>query len=155
MGFLKSIIGILRSREFWMFFGGSAAGLAVDLLGFQVLVSLGLEPWLANGISSFVSISVVYLLVTRYSFGVGTRVSTYILFVAWYSASIILFSTLIQLAVSSFGGVPFLWKLATVPVSFGLNYLFSRFLFLPRQRRDAAAAGDAEPTDDEPDAPQA
>ncbi|QNO37048.1 GtrA family protein [Protaetiibacter sp. SSC-01] len=147
MRHVKAILGILRTREFWTFFGGSAAGLAVDLVGFQLLVWAGLPPWLANGTSSVVSITVVYLLVTRYTFGVGTRLSTYVLFVGWYLTSIVVFSSLIQLAVSLTDWVPFAWKLVTVPISFSLNYLFSRFLFLPKQKHDAELLEEETPDD--------
>ncbi len=127
-------------RQFLTFFGGSAAGLAIDLVGFQVLVLLGLAPWQANAISSTVSITAVYLVVTRYAFGVSTQLGTYVLFFAWYAGSVALFSTLIQVANSSFGGEPFGWKLLSVPVSFALNYTFSRFLFRTKPADPAGPA---------------
>lgn len=117
------------TREFMTFLGGSAVGLTIDLVGFQLLLVSGLEPWLANMISSSASITTVYLLVSRYSFGTGTRLSTYTAFLAWYTMSILTFSMLIQFAVSETDWHPFLWKLISVPVSFLLNYTFSRFLF--------------------------
>lgn len=126
---LRSVLGRRRIREFMTFFGGSAVGLTIDLVGFQLLLLLGLEPWLANATSSTASITAVYLLVTRYSFGVGTRLSTYAAFFTWYALSIVIFSALIQLAVGVTDCHPFLWKLVSVPVSFLLNYTFSRFLF--------------------------
>lgn len=122
----------LPSRRFSGFVMGSGAGLLVDLGGFGLLVALGVAPGIANLCSSFASITVVYLLVTRYSFGVGTRPSTYVLFVAWYSLAIIVFSTLIEWAVVTTGLQPIVCKLASVPLSFTLNYAFSRFLFRTR-----------------------
>ena len=127
-------VGSARVRQFVTFLAGSAVGLAIDLVGFQVLVLVGLEPWKANAISSTLSITAVYLLVTRYSFGVGTAFSTYILFLAWYGSSIVVFSTLIQFATSLNDWRPLAWKLMSVPFSFGCNYAFSRFLFTPRLR---------------------
>jgi len=118
-----------RLMEFAGFFAGSAGGLLVDLVGFQLLVWLSVAPWLANGVSSLTSITVVYLLVTRYSFGVETRRLTYALFLAWYVLSIVVFSGLIQMATSLSGLDPMIWKLCSVPVSFSFNYLFSRVLF--------------------------
>lgn len=126
-----------RLQEFLAFFSGSAVGLAIDLVGFQVLVWVGLLPWQANAISSTASISAVYLLVTRFSFGARPRATTYLMFVAWYGSSIVMFSLVIQFAVSTFGWQPLACKLASVPVSFALNYLFSRFLF----RRGGSASG--------------
>lgn len=118
-----------RLREFFAFFWGSAVGLAIDLVGFQGLVWVGLLPWQANAISSTVSITAVYLLVTRFSFGARSQMSTYVLFVAWYGSSIVVFSLIIQFAVSTFDWQPLVCKLLSVPVSFALNYFFSRFLF--------------------------
>lgn len=123
-----------RTREFWSFFGGSAVGLLIDLLGFQVLLWCGAEPWAANLSSSAASITAVYVLVSRYSFGASARMRSYLLFVGWYGGSIVLFSSVIQLASTETGWYPMVWKLLTVPVSFGLNYLFSRYLFRPRAR---------------------
>ncbi len=117
------------SRRFVGFALGSGAGLLIDLGGFGVLVALGVAPGIANLCSSFASITVVYLLVTRYSFGVGTKPSTYVIFVAWYSLAIIVFSTIIEWAVVTTGLPPIVCKLASVPFSFSLNYAFSRFLF--------------------------
>jgi putative flippase GtrA len=123
---------LLPTRRFVAFFLGSGAGLVVDLGGFSLLVALGIAPGIANLCSSFASITVVYVLVTRYSFGVGTKPATYVLFVAWYSLAIVVFSTLIEWAVVSTGLPPIVCKLASVPFSFSLNYGFSRLLFRRR-----------------------
>lgn len=134
-------------RQFLTFFAGSAAGLLVDLGGFWLLVSLGLQPWLANATSSAVSITVVYLLVTRYTFGVGARPISYVVFVAWYCLNIAVFSMLIQVLSHAIPADPFLLKLASVPPSFIANFLFSRLLFarLTRRRSDE---GESEPDGD-------
>lgn len=145
MAGFRGIIFDPRVRRFFAFFAGSAAGLAIDLIGFAILVAVGVAPWLSNGISSFASITAVYLLVTRYSFGVGTKATTYIAFVAWYSASIVLFSFLIQTLTSATDLSPYLWKLCSVPFSFALNYLFSLFLFRGRGRGEPAVDDAPEP----------
>ncbi len=138
----KRLLEILRERfrEFLSFFLGSGAGLLVDLGGFQLLVWAGVAPGIANATSSITSITVVYLLVTRYAFGVGTAPSTYVLFVGWYLLNIATFSALIQLASAATAVHPFVWKLCSVPPSFLLNYLFSRFLFGRRPRGQAGEA---------------
>lgn len=123
---------ILVSRRFVWFFLGSGAGLVIDLGGFASLTAVGTPTIVANLCSSFASITVVYLLVTRYSFGVGTRTSTYVIFVLWYSTAIVAFSLMIGAAVTVTGLLPIECKLASVPFSFALNYSFSRVLF--RQR---------------------
>jgi putative flippase GtrA len=129
---IRSVARRLTSRQFLGFFVGSLAGLIIDLLGFRVLLAAGLVPWLANAISSALAVTAVYLIVTRYSFQVDTAASTYALFFGWYAGMIVLFSFLIQLASSNWGLDPFIWKLLSVPFSFGMNFLFSRFLFTPR-----------------------
>lgn len=130
---VSSLLNGPQIRQFVSFFGSSAVGLIIDLLGFQALLLLGLEPWTANAVSSTTSITAVYFLVTRYSFGTATHPQSYVAFVAWYGTSIILFSILIQLASSLSGWPPISWKLLSVPISFGANYLFSRYLFKTRQ----------------------
>jgi putative flippase GtrA len=129
------VIHRYKLAQFLTFFLGSLAGLAIDLVGFHLLVMWGCAPWQANAISSTVAISAVYFLVTRYSFGVAQQLSTYALFVGWYVTSILMFSTVIQVATSVSGLDAIVWKLASVPLSFALNYLFSRFIFMPRLAR--------------------
>lgn len=131
-------------RRFASFFGGSAAGLAVDLLTFQLLVLIGAPPGLANVCSSTLATVVVYLLVTRYTFSARAAPHTFVLFVAWYGLNVAVTSTLIELAVTVVGGVPFVWKLCSIPLSFCANYLFSHLLFrwahAREQRRDQRRA---------------
>lgn len=131
-------------KQFVAFFLGSGVGLIIDLAGFQLLILLGLQPWLANGVSSFVSITAVYLLVSRYSFGADANAKTYVAFVVWYSSSIIVFSLLIQLVSDASGWAPFAVKLLSVPVSFALNYVFSRFLFRSRRISESSAPTESE-----------
>lgn len=122
-------------RQFFSFFLGSAVGLAIDLLGFFFLVNAGLDPWMANAISSVLSVTAVYFLVTRYTFAASPQVATYVLFFAWYATSIALFSTAIQvISIETSVGAEWV-KLASVPISFILNFGFSRFLFRNRPAR--------------------
>ena len=118
-------------RQFLSFFGGSAVGLLIDLIGFQLLVFWGLVPWQANAISSTLALTAVYLLVARYAFAATARVRTYLLFFAWYGGIIVVFSALIELAVIYTGWPPLLCKIASIPLSFIVNFLFSRSLFRP------------------------
>jgi putative flippase GtrA len=118
-------------RQFLRFFGGSAVGLLIDLTGFALLVVAGLEPWQANTISSTLALTAVYFLVVRFAFAARARVRTYVLFFAWYGANIAVFGALINLAVEVTDWAPLLCKLASIPLSFLLNFLFSRSLFHP------------------------
>ena len=116
-------------RGFVMFFLGSLGGLTVDLGGFWLLATVGVPPGIANVTSSAASVTVVYLLVTRFTFGTGVRLSTYVLFVAWYGCNIAVTSTAIQVASTLVLPLPLLWKIASIPLSFLANYGFSRWLF--------------------------
>lgn len=118
------------------FFAGSAVGLAIDLIGFQLLILAGLSAWQSNAISSTASIVAVYFLVTRFAFRAEGSATTFVVFLCWYALSIASFSALIDIAASSTGSNPFLWKIASVPVSFALNYVFSRLLFKRFRPRD-------------------
>ena len=128
------------ARRFLTFFGASAVGLGIDLGLFALLTAFGVEVWLANGVSATTSITAVYFLAARHSFAARPRISTYVAFFAWYSASIITFSFLIDFAATRTGWEPMIWKLASVPVSFLLNFAFSTILFRDRaassQRRE-------------------
>lgn len=123
------------SADFVRFFLGSGGGLLVDLGGFAALTSLGVAPGIANMVSSFASISVVYALVTRYAFGARATARTYVAFVLWYSTSIIVFSSAIEFAAVALVVPALACKLCSVPVSFALNYCFSRFLFADRAEK--------------------
>jgi putative flippase GtrA len=129
----------LPSASFLRFFSGSAVGLAIDLGGYSLLVAGGLAPGAANVVSAFLSITAVYLLVTRYAFAVDATPRTYALFVTWYGTSILVFSAVIEWAADATSWPPLLCKLGTVPVSFVLNYWFSRRI-LTRSRTRAEPA---------------
>lgn len=119
-----------RYRQFVTFFLGSGIGVTADMSIFYTLTRLFLiEPWMANTVSASVGIITVYFLVTRHSFRVSRNITSWILFVGWYTVIIITFSWLIQMLVTEVVLVPILAKVFTLPFSFGANYLFSRFLF--------------------------
>lgn len=126
-------------RRLLSFAAGSSVGLVIDLGGFFALVSLGAPTWSSNVISSCSAVTAVYLLVVRYSFGARRRVRTYVAFVAWYAFVIAASSTAIQLATSWSGGGAFLWKLASIPITFSVNYCFSLILFRRRSTPEAEA----------------
>jgi putative flippase GtrA len=119
-----------RYRQFIAFFIGSGIGVTADITIFYLLTHVAsVAPWLANTISAFVGIVTVYFLVTRHSFRVNQSVTSFVLFIGWYAATIVTFSWVIQVLVASFGFLPIVAKISTLPFSFAANYLFSRFLF--------------------------
>lgn len=119
----------IRSARFWRFFLGTVGGLATDLSVFSVLTKVGLAPGLANIFSATLGLLVVYFLVTRYAFKSQHSNLKFIAFVSWYSLMILLWGAVIQLLVLNTGFPPLAAKLATIPISFGLNFTFSRVLF--------------------------
>ena len=121
-------------RRLLSFAAGSSVGLAIDLGGFLLLVSAGVAPWPANCISSSAAVTAVYLLVTRYAFGTVRRLRTYIAFLAWYAFVIVVSSTAIQLLTASTEADPFVWKLASIPITFAANFCFSQILFRRPER---------------------
>ncbi|WP_182490953.1 GtrA family protein [Microcella alkalica] len=122
--------------QFWRFLLGSAAGLTVDLVGFFLLTHLGMPPAAANATSATCSITVVYLLVSRYTFDRSATIATYVLFFMWYATSIAFFSFAIEVISTALPAEPGLVKVASVPVSFILNFAFSKVLFGRRRTED-------------------
>ena len=119
----------MQSRSFKRFFISSLLGLGIDLLTFQILVICKFSLWLANLCSSSLAIAVLYFLVSRYTFsGRGSPLAV-LIFYSWYFSVILSFSLIIELIVSFSGITPFLVKAITVPISFLLNYLFSKYVF--------------------------
>lgn len=119
----------IRSARFWRFFLGTVGGLSTDLTVFTALTKVGLAPGFANIISATLGLLVVYFLVTRYAFKAQHSALKFIGFVTWYSLMILFWGGVIQLLVVNTGLPPLVAKLATIPVSFGLNFVFSRALF--------------------------
>jgi putative flippase GtrA len=114
----------------------SGIGLFSDLLVFYWLTTLHIPVLITNLTSSIVGFSAVYLIVTRYTFRTKRTASNYSIFLSWYLASIFLYSALILEFVSRFPGTTtFQGKLLTIPVSFGLNYLFNLWLFSSRREQ--------------------
>lgn len=121
---------IERNRRFLGFFLGSGIGVLLDMSVFGTLTHVaGFPPWLANTISATLGIITVYLLVTRHAFRVAGHWLSFVLFIGWYAGSIALFSWIINTLVHEFEFLPLVAKISTLPFSFGLNFLFSRFLF--------------------------
>lgn len=121
----------ISSKRFWFFFGGSLTGLIIDFSVISLLLSFGWKPGYANLLSSSLAITCVYFLVTRYAFKANRSLITYVAFIAWYASAILFFSWIIQTVTSATGWNPLLVKAATLPFSFGLNFLFGRVMFTP------------------------
>jgi putative flippase GtrA len=125
-------------RQVFHFFVGSALGLTVDLVLFTAGVGLGAPPWAANTVSAGCAVLVVYLFVTRYAFQGGRSRRNFVAFVACYVLSIAVFSALIDAVHDATGWAPLLCKLLSLPPSFAVNFVVSKFL-LHRSQGTAAA----------------
>lgn len=119
----------MQNQTFKRFFISSLLGLGVDLLTFQVLVFCNFSLWLANLCSSALAVAVLYFLVSRYTFSGRGSILAVVIFYTWYFSVIVLFSILIDYAATTSGLQPLLLKAISVPFSFLLNYLFSKYVF--------------------------
>ncbi len=107
----------------------SAMGLALDFCIFAVLSNTPLGIFYSNYISSMVTITVLYILVTRFAFRVLPKARTYILFVSWYLVAISFYSSLASSIAQRFDLAPFLAKVLVTPMSFTLNFTINYLLF--------------------------
>lgn len=131
---IKQLVSSGFVRRFAAFFTGSLVGLIIDIGGFWALSAAGVPAALANVASSSCAVVTVYVLVTRYAFRAERSVANFSLFVGWYGLNIAVTSGLIGLAVHTFGPPAIIWKLCSVPLSFGANYAFSHLVFRPDTR---------------------
>ena len=109
---------------------GTLLGLVVDFGIYSVAVALGLEPGWANLVSSTVAIVVMYFVNTRYTFRVRPTLLSFVVFVAWYAASVTGFSVLVQLIHDTWHLAPLWSKVALLPLSFVTNFVATRFILL-------------------------
>lgn len=122
------------------FFIGSLIGLGIDLGLFGVLVFCGGPGWAANLVSSGVAVCIIYLLSTRYVFGNAVNLFGVATFFAWYALSIAGFSALIYGLETAAAVSPILAKVMILPISFGANFLSSRYIFHKWQGQPTDAA---------------
>lgn len=115
------------------FFCGSLYGVTVDLVTFQTLSWLGLGAAWCNIASASLAVITTYVFVTRYTFKTAHSLNTFAVFAAWYALSIAFFSWAIGLSVAATAWPPFTCKVLSLPLSFTVNFLFSRF-FLGRKK---------------------
>lgn len=107
----------------------SGMGLSIDLIVYLTLDSVGIDASLANLVSSFLAITALYFLVSRYAFQKDPNPFKFLYFVVWYSAMILAMSAIVHVMHSAWGFTALFAKLVTIPVSFVLNYFFSKRLF--------------------------
>lgn len=134
-GGLRRLMTSGSVRQFASFFVGSLAGVAADLVLFQLFVRAGAAPGAANAISSGVAITITYVLVTRFTFKTRPSWVAYAAFFGWYAVSIAVFSIGIELVAAAVAAPPLLIKIASLPFSFLANFLMSRLVLTRVARR--------------------
>ena len=102
------------------------SGLFIDLTIFYILSSLGLIVYMANLISAGIAIIFLYIRSLRFVFKEKIySKKRFILFITYYFLSINFFSLAISILVIFFGLPAIVAKIATLPVSFFINYFFA------------------------------
>lgn len=111
--------------KLFLFFLSSLAAVSIDLAVFQGIVYFNRPVFFANILSSSVAIITNYFLLT-YCFRLKTEVMTFIAFFVYYASSITFFSFGIACFTEWGDWPPIIYKLLSLPISFGVNYLFTR-----------------------------
>lgn len=102
------------------------AGLTLDIVVFQTLVSLAGWVFLANVISAGCAVTFVYFASLHTIFTESKACARrFSLFVAYYAVSIAFFSWVIDALTLHLALLPLVAKLITVPASFLMNYFFA------------------------------
>ncbi len=126
----KQLFGALFSREFLSYFIFTFIGLLIDLALFTVLnTGTSLPVWIANEISSYTAVTFVFITVSRYSFSKkGFSWLSYLMYIIYISLSILVFSWSIDFLVQHIKLLPLLCKSVVLPISFLVNYYFTRLI---------------------------
>lgn len=104
----------------------SVVGLSLDMLLFYILTKNNFAIIISNCLSAFTAVSFLYIMSIRFIFKEQRYdYKKYILFIAYYTISILLFSFAINFINKYFVYYPLYAKLLTVPFSFLVNYFCS------------------------------
>lgn len=101
-------------------------GLLIDFAGFFVLTVQEIRPGMANFASTSISFFTTYLLSSKFVFRVPLTLVAGFVYVSWYLFSNSIFSLLIQWLSDSIQAQEILIKLATLPLSFAVNFAVTR-----------------------------
>ena len=99
----------------------------IDLILFTTLTSVvGFPVYISNLISSGTAITFVYPTSGKFVFKDSTfSVGRYIMFFSYFAVSINFFSYVINALVNELSLIPLIAKIATLPISFLINYFFA------------------------------
>lgn len=129
--FSKKIDSLVLGRHFkragvLSFFFGSLTGVLLDLCIFQLAIYFGFSPLFANITSSGVAIIITYLFVSRYTFDRKFNARRFSVFFIYYSLSISAFSVAIDYLIGTTELHPLTCKILSLPISFMVNFFFSK-----------------------------
>ena len=117
-------------RKLGRFFVVALVGVLIDLAIFTLLVALGARPAVASLVSNSIAVCITYVASSRAVFRVRLTAWRLVAYVAWYALSITVFAFAIDAAFATFGGSAALWKVASLPVSFLVNFAAVNYLIL-------------------------
>lgn len=124
------MIARLLGMKIVRFFFVALGGVLLDAAVFSGLVALGARPAVASIISSAIAVCATYVVSSRSVFRVKYTPLRLVAYIAWYSISITGFSLAIDAAWEHLGGMPILWKVVSLPISFLVNFAVVNYVIL-------------------------
>ena len=125
--FFMNFLDRLNSFAIVRWFYTGILSVAIDLILFATLTSIiGFPVYISNVVSSGTAITFVYLTSGKFVFKDSTfSVGRYIMFFSYFAVSINFFSYVINALVNELSLIPLIAKIATLPISFLINYFFA------------------------------
>jgi hypothetical protein len=120
------IIKMLTVSKFVRFGLSSLVGLTIDLGLFYFLLSSKVPVFIANGLSAITAAAVLYFLSTFLAFGTRPSKVSFLLIWMTYVLGTVFFSGAIYIGSAYFNADPLVLKLASIPLSFTLNFFASK-----------------------------
>lgn len=121
-----------RYHQPLLFLFSSFAGVCVDLIVFQTLLDLGVDPSYSNIVSSGLAIVITYFFLARFTDNKRASRWVSVVFFGYYILSVTGFSYAIQFVSHVLHCRPMYCKIPSLPISFVINYFFS-FLIIGKK----------------------
>lgn len=128
--------GDITNRPFVTYFATTTLGLFIDFGTFQLLLILGTNVAISNFASTGMALVATYVLSSRFVFKTKLTKFTLSIYFIWYSISNTAFSLIIDLMVRNLDLSPLIAKALILPLSFLINYLATREIFVGRNKID-------------------
>ncbi|CAN5225481.1 hypothetical protein BH09ACT5_BH09ACT5_17080 [soil metagenome] len=127
---MRAALSRLTGSKLVRFFVVAVAGVLLDVTVFSLLVGLGARPAVASLVSTSIAVCATYAASSRAVFRVRLTAGRLAAYLAWYAVSITAFAFAIDAAFAAFGGSATLWKIASLPVSFLVNFTVVNYVIL-------------------------